>query len=231
MRKTPTGTGGVDRPAPPEKVVSLNGKDYVVDQDNYLVDPNDWDEAFAEAMAPEAGIAGGLGHKHWEVIRFIRRFWMERAACPTIYQICRELALHVAGFHHLFPSGYQWGACKLAGISYKADVPYGDYRKAEPDQKSYRIDIWGFLLDPDEWDERFSLLKAGEMKFSEGLTPEHWRVLRFLRQEYFRIRKIPTLSQTCEALGIDLDAFEKIFPDGYLRGAVKLAGLRALHGA
>jgi tRNA 2-thiouridine synthesizing protein E len=97
-------------------------------------------------------------------------------------------------------------------------------------QKSYRIDIWGFLLDPDEWDDRFALLKAHEMKLPGGLTNEHWGVLRFLRQEYYRTRGVPTVPQTCEAFGIDLDELERLFPDGYHRGAVKIAGLRAHAG-
>ncbi len=34
-----------------------------------------------------------------------------------------------------------------------------------------------FLLDPDEWDDRFALLKASEMKVPGGLTAEHWQIL------------------------------------------------------
>jgi tRNA 2-thiouridine synthesizing protein E len=118
----------------------------------------------------------------------------------------------------------------LAGLSYKVEFPDDEYRRTDPDQKSYRIDIWGFLLDPDEWDERFSVLKAYEMKIPEGLSGSHWEILRFLRQEFFRTGRIPTVYDTCEAVGIDLEEFERLFPDGYHRGAVKIAGLRVLSG-
>ena len=212
------------------KTLSFNGKDYRVDRENLLLDPGDWDEAFAEGMAPEAGVYGDLTERQWKVIRLIRRFWEERGSCPTVYQTCRILGLHIAGFRYLFPSGYQRGACKLAGISYKASFPESVFRTSDMTQKSYRIDIWGFLLDPDEWDERFALLRAHEMKVPEGLTTDHWEVLRFLRQEYYRIGEIPTFSKTCEATGIDLEEFERLFPDGYHRGAVKIAGLRAHTG-
>ena len=119
-------------------------------------------QGFAEGMAPEAGINGDLTDRQWGVIRFVRRFWEERGSCPTVYQTCRILGLHVAGFRYLFPSGYQRGTCKLAGNSYKAGFPESVYRPSDMAHKSYRIDIWGFLLDPDEWDERFALLKAHE---------------------------------------------------------------------
>jgi tRNA 2-thiouridine synthesizing protein E len=215
---------------PPSRVLTFNGKDYVVDEENLLLDPDEWDDGFAVGMAPEAGIVGSFSEKQWEVIRFLRRFWKERRCCPTIYQTCRALGLHVAGLHYLFPAGYQRGACKLAGISYKVSVSKGVNQPANPGEKSYRIDSWGFLLDPDEWDDRFALLKAHEMKVPDGLSFDHWRVLRFLRQEFFRMRKIPTLSEACEVLGIEMDEFERLFPDGFERGAVKLAGLRPLGG-
>jgi tRNA 2-thiouridine synthesizing protein E len=115
----------------------------------------------------------------------------------------------------------------LAGVSYKAEPLDWDHRPVDLDRISYRIDIWGFLVDPDEWNERFALLKAHEMKVPGGLTDRHWEVLRYLRQEYYRIRTIPTVYETCDAVGIALDEFEQLFPDGYHRGAVKIAGLRA----
>ena len=209
------------------RTLSLGGRDYPVDPENYLVDPDDWDEAFAAGMASMVGIDGDLTERQWEVIRFIRRFWEERGNCPTVHQTCRILGLHLAGFHFLFPSGYQRGACRLAGVSFKAGLSEPVDTTSATAQKSYRIDIWGFLLNPDEWDDRFALLKAHEMKLPGGLTGERWRVIRFLRQEYFRIGRIPTVSQTCEAVGIGLDDLEELFPDGYHRGAVKIAGLPA----
>ncbi|MGD2121615.1 MAG: TusE/DsrC/DsvC family sulfur relay protein [Gemmatimonadota bacterium] len=227
MTRAPGDQGEDAGQRPATKILSLNGKDYAVDEENCLKDPNDWDEGFAAGMAPEAGIVGGLTEKHWKVIRFIRQFWKDRSSCPTVYQTCRMFGLHVARFRVLFPTGFQRGACKLAGISYKVGFPKGFYQLTSPEEKSYRIDIWGFLLDPDEWDDRFALLRAHEMKVPGGLTSDHWRVLRFMRQEYYRTRKTPALSETCDALGIGLEEFEALFPDGFYRGAAKIAGLRA----
>jgi len=215
---------------PGSRVISFHGKEYGVDQNNLLLRPEDWDENFAEGIAPMAGLAHGLTEKHWEVILFIRRYWSETGTCPTVYQTCRILGLHLAGFHFLFPAGYQRGACKLAGISFKSGL-HGDGRESPGGGiRSYRIDVYGFLLDPDEWDDRFAIMKAAEMKLPGGLTPEHWEILRTLRQEYYRNWHLPTCHEACQATGIDMEDFERLFPDGYVRGAVKMAGLRIPEG-
>jgi tRNA 2-thiouridine synthesizing protein E len=38
---------------------------------------------------------------------------------------------------------------------------------------------------------------------------------------------VPTIYETCEDNSTETDAREGLFPDGYRRGAVKIAGLRA----
>jgi tRNA 2-thiouridine synthesizing protein E len=213
-----------------ERLLSLAGKKYRVDRDDFLLHPGDWDEDFASELAPGVGITEGLTERHWEIILFIRRYWAETGACPTVFQTCRMLGLHPAGFHFLFPSGYQAGACKLAGVSYRARPTEDGGEEAPGDlsRKSYRIDIWGFLLDPDEWDDRFAVLKATEMKIPGGLTIRHWAVLRMLREEYYRTWRVPTCFEVCQALNMDLEEMEELFPDGYTRSAVKLAGLHII---
>jgi tRNA 2-thiouridine synthesizing protein E len=65
------------------------------------------------------------------------------------------------------------------------------------------------------------------MKMREGLTDKHWRIIRFLREHFRKNSVVPTLFETCEMNQIELDELETLFPDGYHRGAVKIAGLRA----
>ena len=97
--------------------------EYLVDSGGFLLDTTTWDAAFAEGMAAEDGLPGGLTERHWDVIRFIRRYWAEVGSCPTVYTTCRALGLHVSGFRFLFPRGYQRGACRLAGISMRTAPP------------------------------------------------------------------------------------------------------------
>ena len=42
-------------------------KTYRLDEEGFLVNPDEWDEGFAEAMALMTGIHGGLTPAHWEV--------------------------------------------------------------------------------------------------------------------------------------------------------------------
>ncbi|MBW2526362.1 MAG: TusE/DsrC/DsvC family sulfur relay protein [Deltaproteobacteria bacterium] len=85
----------------------------------------------------------------------------------------------------------------------------------------------GFLVDPEEWDPELAMLRARGMKLI-GLSERHWQVIHFLRSWYAEHGVVPTVCQTCRAQGTDLDRLEELFPDGYHRGAVKLAGLRVV---
>lgn len=92
---------------------------------------------------------------------------------------------------------------------------------------TYRVDAAGFLVDPEDWDEVFAVNKAAEIQPHVELNERHWRLIGYLRGAYGRSKLVPTVFETCEANGIDLDELERLFPRGYHRGAVKIAGLRA----
>ena len=93
--------------------------------------------------------------------------------------------------------------------------------------KEFEVDTDGFLVDPEKWDEHYAGHRAYEMKIPGGkLDKMHWQIIRFLRSTYHKTGKIPTVTATCEAQNIEIDELEQLFPDGYHRGAVKIAGLR-----
>jgi tRNA 2-thiouridine synthesizing protein E len=94
-------------------------------------------------------------------------------------------------------------------------------------ERTYHVDIRGFLVDHSEWDEEYAVYKSQEMKMPQGLTEEHWKIIAFLRKRFEKDGKVPTVYETCEANQMDIEALERLFPDGYHRGAVKIAGLRA----
>ena len=218
-----------------------NGKLFRVDAEGFLLDHDQWDEDFAQGMAPRLGLGGGLTKAHWSVIHFIRAEFARAGQCPLIYHTCRANGLSLKGFKALFPTGYLRGACKLAGITYRDRVVdfYGEPTAAGEasalaggmpvalSEKIYRVDALGFLVDPSEWDETFAANKAHEMKLPGGLTDRRRAILRYLRDSFAKNGAVPTVVDCCEANGIDLDELERLFPDGYHRGAVKIAGLRA----
>lgn len=215
---------------------SYKGKNYEVDPMNFLTNFNDWDENFAEGLAPHLGILPGLTKEHWEVLRAIRTYFQENGACPNVYETCRICGLRISELKKLFPTGYWRGACKLAGlISWGGPLGPGFHPVNLPEakpfleayNKTYEIDVRGFLVNPEEWDEYYAVYRAYEMKIHGGkLTDQHWKIIKFLRESFQKFKEVPTIYETCEANEIDMDELERLFPDGYHRSAVKLAGLR-----
>jgi tRNA 2-thiouridine synthesizing protein E len=215
--------------------LTFGSRSYQVDTEEFISDFKEWDENFARGMAPKVGIITGLSEDHWRVIHFIRNTFKETGKCPLVYETCRMNRLHLQELKKLFPAGYLRGACKLAGITYREG--YLDQSWVEElaervtlggrEEKTYLVNIRGFLVNPADWDRKFALYKAHEMKMPK-LTDKHWQIINFLRQRFEKDNLVPTLYVTCEANDIGLEELEKLFPDGYHRGAVKIAGLRVI---
>jgi tRNA 2-thiouridine synthesizing protein E len=212
------------------------GKTYEVDSNHFLANFKDWDENFAEGLSLQLRIPQGLTSEHWEVIRCIRKEFLGKGVCPPIYETCRMCGLTIQEMRKLFPTGYWRGACKLAGlgsgvahfgpapdpVSLPEAIPF-----MEAYNKTYELDLRGFLVNPDDWDEYFAIYKASEIKINGGKLSElHWKIIRFLRESFKEKNEVPTIYETCEANQINLEEMERLFPDGYHRSAVKLAGLR-----
>lgn len=216
------------------KHFSYLGKTYEVDEQGCLVDPTCWDENFAEGMARECDVPV-LSGEHWDVVRWLRQTFAQTGNCPTIFAVCRANGLRPQEMQKLFPTGYHRGVCRVAGVHYRINhMPYGDHLResvadlrALSSDKLYATDVRGFLSDPETWDEQFAVHRAAELHIPGGqLTDEHWRIVYYLRDAYKVERRIPTIYETCESCDLDLDSFEQLFPDGYHRGALKVAGLR-----
>ncbi|MGO9622024.1 MAG: TusE/DsrC/DsvC family sulfur relay protein [Desulfobaccales bacterium] len=235
---------------------TFGDKTYPVDTEEFLSDFNDWDENFARGIAPKVAIISGLSEDHWKIINFIRDYFKRTGKCPLVYETCRMTRLPLRELQKLFQAGYLRGACKLAGVTYKEGyyaparsrlldqsfleelaeaAATGDQEKKEElaerattgdqEEKTFEVNIQGFLSNPQKWDKSYAIYKAHEMKMPK-LTDKHWQVINFLRQSFEKTNVVPTIYETCEACDIDLEKLQKLFPDGYHRGAVKIAGLK-----
>ncbi len=215
--------------------VTFGDKTYQVETEyEFILDSGEWDENFARGMAPKCGIVSGLSEDHWKVIYFIRDFQKKTGKCPLVYETCRVNRLHLQELKKLFPSGYLRGACKLAGVTYKQGYleqswveDLAECATSPALGKTYEIDVRGFLVNPYQWDREFAVHRASELKIPK-LTDRHWQVISFLRQRFEKDNIIPTVYETCEALGIEVEELETLFPTGYHRGAVKVSGLRVV---
>ena len=207
---------------------------YELDSDGFLADPGQWDEEFPRVMAPAIGIKGDLTRDHWNVINLIRDVFRKTGKCPLIYEACRMVGMRLKDLELLFPTGYLRGACRLAGVTYREgsmDLTHWPEAGFDADSASvnkvYTVDVRGFLIDYRQWDEYFAVHRAYEMKLPGGsLTNKHWGVIRFLRESFAEDNEVPTIYEVCERCGLIIDEMERLFPDGYHRGAVKIAGLR-----
>ncbi len=90
-----------------------------LDAEGYLVEPRDWNEAIAEKLARGLGIE--LGEDHWEVVRFMRRYYEERQIAADARHVIKHLESRYPGrararLFELFPYGYVAQACKIAGM-------------------------------------------------------------------------------------------------------------------
>ena len=59
------------------------------------------------------------------------------------------------------------------------------------------------------------------------LNHDHWKIIYYLRASYRKNKVVPTIYETCEDNDVEIGDLERMFTDGYHRGAVKIAGLRA----
>lgn len=211
------------------KTIKFMGKAYEVDDDEFLVHPEAWDKGFAEGMAPRTGIPGELTKAHWDLLWFVREYFLETGQCPIVHKACKAQNLRLADLQKLFPAGYRRGACKLAGLCYDhEDMSLSSSpksAKAVSTSLVYRTNVNGYLVDPSEWNVDFAEHKWQETKNSGTLTERHWQIIYYLRERFANTGKIPTIYETCGDNNIEIDEFGDLFPDGYHRGAVKLAGL------
>lgn len=91
------------------------------DEEGYLVDPADWSESVADALARKEGIE--LTDAHWTVIRFIRQYYEAQQIAPDARHVMKHLAEYRGpqgaernDLFKLFPYGYVKQACKIAGM-------------------------------------------------------------------------------------------------------------------
>jgi len=210
------------------KTITLSGKTYSLDAHGFLSTPEQWDEKFAEGMAQTLGIYGGLTQEHWDFIHYLRRKFIDEETVPVVVVACAENKLRLREFRHLFPTGYHRGACKIAGINYEfmwKTNHWLTYETSPVLRSEYRMSPLGFLENHMDWDERFAELIVREWKLPRGLTKRHREVIEYLRNYYEETEKIPTIFELCKAKKLSLEQLRKLFPEGYRRGACRIAGL------
>ncbi|EGT0668303.1 TPA: sulfurtransferase TusE [Citrobacter werkmanii] len=99
----------------------FEGKEISTDSEGYLKDTTEWREPLAVAIAEKEGIT--LSAEHWEVVRFVREFYLEFNTSPAIRMLVKAMANKFGEekgnsryLYRLFPKGPAKQATKIAGL-------------------------------------------------------------------------------------------------------------------
>ena len=90
--------------------------------------------------------------------------------------------------------------------------------------KSVEVDAEGFLVNPDDWTEDMAAELAKEEGINE-LTDLHWKVIRFMRDDFKTKGQIPTIRRIKNEGGVPTKDLYALFPGGPAKKAAKAAGL------
>ena len=96
--------------------IEVKGKAIALNDDGFLIEPQEWDTDVAQALARAEEGLNELTEDHWKVIRYIREYYEERDIAPMVRKVCKNSGFSLKRIFELFPSGPAKGACKLAGL-------------------------------------------------------------------------------------------------------------------
>ncbi|HFD7680052.1 sulfurtransferase TusE [Klebsiella variicola] len=99
----------------------FEGNEIETDSEGYLKDTTQWSEAMAEVIAAQEGIT--LAVEHWEVVRFVREFYLEFNTSPAFRMLVKAMSNKFGEekgnsryLYRLFPKGPAKQATKIAGL-------------------------------------------------------------------------------------------------------------------
>jgi len=102
-------------------MLEVNGKSVETDEEGYLVNLNDWDEAIAAELAKSENV--NMTEQHWEVVNFLREYYNEFQIAPAVRVLTKAIGKKLGPekgnsqyLYELFPYGPAKQACKIAGL-------------------------------------------------------------------------------------------------------------------
>ncbi|OFI35249.1 TusE/DsrC/DsvC family sulfur relay protein [Alteromonas lipolytica] len=98
-----------------------NNQQFDTDKLGYLLDYQQWQQDMVPFLAAQEGIE--LTEAHWEVVLFVREFYLEYETSPAIRALVKAMAAKYGPekgnsryLQRLFPKGPAKQATKLAGL-------------------------------------------------------------------------------------------------------------------
>jgi tRNA 2-thiouridine synthesizing protein E len=87
------------------------------------------------------------------------------------------------------------------------------------------FDEQGFMANPNQWNKEIAAVLAQEIGL-EQLTPGHWQVIEFCRQDFQTQGESPTLRRITTAAGVPTKELYTLFPKGPAKKVAYVAGLK-----
>ncbi|RJG48739.1 sulfurtransferase TusE [Motilimonas pumila] len=102
-------------------MIEFNGQQIETDAKGYLADSQQWSEALAKVIAEQENIS--LSEDHWQVVHFVRQFYLEFNTSPAMRALVKAMAKAYGPekgnsryLYKLFPQGPAKQATKIAGL-------------------------------------------------------------------------------------------------------------------
>jgi len=89
--------------------------------------------------------------------------------------------------------------------------------------KEVEVNEEGFLLNPDDWTKEIAMELAGTIHIE--LTDKHWQVIEFMRSDFKKTGKSPTVRRITQNSGVNTKELYQLFPGGPGKKAALLAGV------
>lgn len=93
----------------------LEGQSIEVNEEGFLVNPDDWNQEVAVVIARQEGIED-LTPEHWKVIDFCRQSASDSGSAPTLRQITNGAGVSTKELFALFPKGPAKKVAKISGL-------------------------------------------------------------------------------------------------------------------
>jgi TusE/DsrC/DsvC family sulfur relay protein len=101
--------------------IEINGTSYETDEEGYLVNLAEWNEAVAGVIAQLENV--DMTPSHWEVVTFLRDYYNEYQIAPAVRVPTKAIGKQLGPekgnskyLYELFPYGPAKQACKIAGL-------------------------------------------------------------------------------------------------------------------
>lgn len=214
--------------------IDVNGARYHLADDGRLQNVQDWDEAVAVALAEKEGVS--LSAAHWEVIHFLREYYLEYNIVPVMNLFQKAFADRFDGgkadevyLNRLFPGTVSIQASRIAGLPTPHTASLlgnrgGRVRQVKRDDAGAQspADL-GTVVEAVEFEgNTIHLTQSGNLVEREvwnerlaeflaqrqgiELTEEHWEVVRFIRAFYEEFAIAPMIRLLVRHMRDSMDA-------------------------